>query len=128
MESKQTVEKKEGWFSSSSFKAAGNQIGKGVAVVGAGMAVAGAAVAATAGGITLIGFTSSGIAAGFLCSENSIFHWICSRRFRFCSTPIDCGPRHCVHGGSGRCDSRNGGLRIWRVQVVSKREQHRSKT
>ena len=64
MGSKQTAEKKEGWFSSSSFKAVGGIIGKGIAVVGAGMAAVGTAVAAMAGGITKAGFTSSGIAAG----------------------------------------------------------------
>ena len=64
MANKQAAEKKEGWFSGSSFKAAGNTNTKGVAIVGARMAVAGTAVAAIAGGITLAGFTSSGIAAG----------------------------------------------------------------
>ena len=64
MGNKQAVEKKEGWFSSSSYKAAGSKIGKGLADVGIRAAAVGAGVATTAGGITATGFTSSGIAAG----------------------------------------------------------------
>ena len=69
MGSKQTVEKKEGWFSSSSFQALGSKIGKGVATLGITVAAVGAGVAATAGSITFAGFTSSGIAAGSVAAR-----------------------------------------------------------